>query len=203
MRPRTSIVNAASAASSFASPRSGASAVRRRIDAPAQTSERGLVRTKPSTSTRPPAIASIGSSSGNASATSSASGRRRLRLYRYLKPLTPRILPGDQPVELAADVFGRNLDVPARPIVAEEHEPCLLVAAERGPRALAVDPYRLRGQRFLHDVRVPLGQPKRGQQPERDRLPVRDGLVAPGRLERVRERMPEVEDRALPPVVRV
>ncbi len=61
------------------------------------------------------------------------------------------------------------------------------------------------GARTSSTVRASLlepGQPKRGEEAEGDRAPVRDG-VAGRRLERVREGVAEVEVRAVAPLVRV
>ena len=109
--------------------------------------------------------------------------------------------PRDQPIQFAAHVLRRDFDVVA--VEENELEGALLVAQERLPRALAVDAHGLRLQQVLDDAGVTLGKPKRGEEAERDRLAVRDALVASGRLERVRERVAEVEHLPLAVVVRV
>src|SRR5581483_3966501 len=112
----------------------------------------------------------------------------------------------DERGEGRADVIVRELD-PAHglPRRLEEHETRpppfrLLVATERGPRALEVDPHRLRSQHRLDVVgdravepKMLDGQPQRRRQAERDRLAVRHLLVAGSRLESVRERVTQVE----------
>src|SRR5579864_1426979 len=118
----------------------------------------------------------------------------------------PSIL--NQAVELVPHVLGRDGHVPAGPILAEQDEPelaahRLLVALHRLPCPLAVDADRLGPEGLLHLADVPTGQAERGEEAERDRLPVGDSLVLRGRFEGMRERVAEVEDRALPPVVGV
>ena len=78
----------------------------------------------------------------------------------------------------------------------------LLVAQQRLPGPLAVDLHRLRRELALDLRRVAAGQPQRGEQPERDRLAVRQVEVGRG-LERVRERVAEVEPAPRAVVVRV
>src|SRR5260221_5642528 len=114
----------------------------------------------------------------------------------------------NQGVELAPYVAGGKGDVPARAVVPEQQEPQLaaddlLVALKRGPRPLAVDPHRLGAKDLLHLADVPAGQAQCGEQAERDSVAVRDALVAGRRLERVRERVAEVQHLPLPLVVRV
>ena len=110
--------------------------------------------------------------------------------------------------ERGANVRGRDLDTDAwLPGRLEEHEPGragddLLVARERRPRRVAIDPHRLRPKRLLDDVRVEAGEPQRREQAERDGAAVRERVVR-RRLERVRERVAEVQLRALAAVVRV
>src|SRR5438128_7668140 len=121
---------------------------------------------------------------------------------------TGAMLSGDQLVEGAADVLCGDVDVPARPLVTEQDEPKLaadglLVALQRLPGALAVDAHRCRPQQLLHLADVLAGQAESREQAERDRLAVGDALVSCGRLERVRERVAEVEDLPLPLVVGV
>src|SRR3954469_9334608 len=104
------------------------------------------------------------------------------------------MLSGYQGVQLAPDVFGRDGDVPLRAVVAEQDEPelaadDLLVALEPGPGTVAADPDRRGTQDLLHLADVPAGQAERGEEPEGDRAPVREALVACGGLERVRERV--------------
>ena len=65
---------------------------------------------------------------------------------------------------------------------------------------LAVDFDRLGTKRLLDRLRVEAGEPERREQPERDGAAVRE-LEAGRRLERVRERVAEVELRALAAVV--
>ena len=79
----------------------------------------------------------------------------------------------------------------------DEDALALLVALERGPRRVRVGGDRLGPQDLLDDGRVEAGEAQRREETERDGLAVRDG-VAGARLERVRERVPEVEDRASP-----
>src|SRR3954469_1555233 len=84
--------------------------------------------------------------------------------------------------------------------VLEQDEPQLavanlLVAAHRGPRAVAVDGDRLRVEQLLDGLRGATGQPQRGEQPERDRLAVREAEVR-SRLEAVGEGVAQVEDLA-------
>ena len=81
----------------------------------------------------------------------------------------------DQLVERAPHVAGRDGDVPARAVVAEQDEPelaadGLLVALHRLPGALAVDADRLRAEDLLHLADVPAGQAERREQAERDRV---------------------------------
>src|SRR5690348_9384142 len=45
----------------------------------------------------------------------------------------------NQVVERAADVVLRKLDVPSRPVLAEEYEAAFLVTLQRRPRTVAVD----------------------------------------------------------------
>src|SRR5205814_2288000 len=76
----------------------------------------------------------------------------------------------------------------------------LLVAGDRRPGAVAVDLHRLWREELLHlggnpgvEAEVLDRQLRRGEQAERDRLAVARLPVRACRLERVRERMPEVE----------
>ena len=80
----------------------------------------------------------------------------------------------------------------------------LLVPGERRPGELAVDLDRLRVELLAHgrERRVVPGEPQRRHHPERDRLAVRE-VVAGGRLERVTERVTEVELVARPAIVRI
>src|SRR5438874_9624650 len=105
------------------------------------------------------------------------------------------MLSGDEPVEGGADVGRGHRDAPAGPVVAEQHEAelaadGLLVPLQRLPRALPIDPYRLRAQHLVDGGRVAAGETQRGKQAERDGVPVAEALVAGGGLERVRERVP-------------
>ena len=112
----------------------------------------------------------------------------------------------NQPFELAPHLVGRTrLDVGA--VVAEQHEVdrvagALLVAEQRLPGALGVDVNGLRGELGLDLRRVAAREPQRREQPERDRLAVRQVVVG-GRLERVAEGVAEVEPAARPVVVRI
>src|SRR5260221_11465486 len=110
-------------------------------------------------------------------------------------------------VELAPYVAGGNGALPARAVAPEQHEPQLaaddlLVALKRGPRPLAIDPHRLGAKDLLHLADVPAGQAQCSEQAERDGVAVRDALVAGCRLERVRERVAEVQHLPLLVVVR-
>src|SRR5438552_1225776 len=121
---------------------------------------------------------------------------------------TGAMLSGDQRVEGAADVFGRHGNVDPRAVVAEENQPELsadrfLVALQRLPGPLAVDAHRSRPEQLLHRCGVTAGKPQRREEAEGDRPPVRDALVAGSGLERVRERVAEVQDLALGSVVGV
>ena len=71
----------------------------------------------------------------------------------------------------------------------------LLVALQRLPRPLAVDRHRPRVEHGLDHVRREPGETQRREEPERDRVAVAD-RVERRRLERVREGVAEVEDRA-------
>ena len=110
------------------------------------------------------------------------------------------------PLELATSSREPRLDV--RAVVAEQHE-VDRVAASASCRA-AAPARRARGRPRPAAGRAPRstgagsrpGQPQRGEQAERDRLAVRQVEVG-RRLERVRERVAEVEPRARPAVVRV
>ena len=107
-------------------------------------------------------------------------------------------LSGDQAVELAPHVglVGSSTPTAAcrarRAGRAAARRRRLLVARERRPGALAVDAHRLGPQLLLDDGGVEAGEPERREQAERDGAAVRE-LVAGGRLERVRERVAEVE----------
>jgi hypothetical protein len=86
----------------------------------------------------------------------------------------------------------------------EEDEPRraalgLLVARERGPGRVRVDGDGLGREHVLHDAALvrEAREPQRRQEPERDRAAVRQ-RVARGRLERVGERVAEVELRRGP-----
>src|SRR6202008_3862276 len=87
-------------------------------------------------------------------------------------------------------------------VVAEQHDPeaALLVTEKRLPRALGIDAGALRHERLLDDVGRPSGEPECREQTERDRAAVRQ-VVAGRRLERVGERVAEVEDVTWPVVV--
>ena len=74
----------------------------------------------------------------------------------------------------------------------DEDALALLVALERGPGDVEVGFDRLRAQDLLHHVGRLAREPERGEEPERNRLAVRDAVAGAG-LERVRERVPEVE----------
>src|SRR4051812_34868970 len=112
-------------------------------------------------------------------------GSRRPSTLR-LTPLRTRtrtgaMLSGDQRVEGATDVLGRNGDVEARAVVAEEDEPelaadVLLVALHRRPRLVPVDADRLRREDLLHLTRVASGEAKGGEEAEGDRLAVADAV---------------------------
>ena len=104
-------------------------------------------------------------------------------------PGEARALANDQPLELAAHV-GRVARLDHRAAVAEQDDVdraagALLVAQQRLPRALGIDPHRLRRQLALDRLGVAAGQAQRRQQAERDRLAVRQVEVG-RRLERVR-----------------
>src|SRR5215471_7939640 len=140
-------------------------------------------------------------------------GSRRPSMFR-LTPLRTRMrtraatLSGDEPVEGMPDVVGGDGDVDAWPVVVEEHEPelaadDLLVAPERRPRAVAVDADGLRIELLDDDVDVATRDAERGEEAERDGPAVRDALVPRRGLERVRERVPEIEHAPLSVVVRV
>jgi hypothetical protein len=112
----------------------------------------------------------------------------------------------DERIERSADVGWRDLDADARCAGGlEQHQPgCaadgLLVARERRPGRVAIDPDRLRAKRLLDHARVEAGEPQRGEEPERDGTTVRKRVVR-RRLERMRERVAEVELRPLATVV--
>src|SRR6266566_5735002 len=121
---------------------------------------------------------------------------------------TGAMLSGDQRVEGAADVVRRHGNVDPRPVVAEQNQPelsadCLLVALQRLPGALAVDANRSRPEQLLHRCRVAAGQAQCCEEAEGDRPPVGYPLVSGSRLERVRERVAEVQDLALGAVLGV
>ena len=65
------------------------------------------------------------------------------------------------------------------------------------PGALAVDPHRLGSEHVLDDVGGSAGEAQRREQAERDRVAVPQ-LVAGAGLERVRERVAEIQDRPPP-----
>src|SRR4051794_10502070 len=116
------------------------------------------------------------------------------------------MLSGDQRVEGATDVLGGNGDVEARAVVAEEDEPelttdGLLVALHRRPGLVPVDADGLRREDLLHLTRVATREAEGGEEAESDRLTVADALVSGGSLERVRERVAEVQHRAVAAVV--
>src|SRR5919197_934444 len=117
------------------------------------------------------------------------------------------MLLGDQLVERRADLrVGPRVD--NRPVVPEQDESQLagtrlLVALQRRPGTLGVDAHRLRREHLVDDSRVPAGEAQRRQQPEADRPAVPYAFVAGGGLERVRERVAEVENGALVPVERI
>src|SRR6266516_7327010 len=113
------------------------------------------------------------------------------------------LLRGDQLVEGVAHVVRWDGDVPVGTVLAEEHEPSLLVTAERGPGTVAVDPDRAWIQHIFDDVRWAAREPERCQQAECDGVPVRHFLVAGRRLEGVRKGVPEVEDRAAASIERI
>src|SRR5580765_3435201 len=121
-------------------------------------------------------------------------------------PLSTRICIGlgtlcDQPFELTADICSRpRLD--AGTGIAEEDEVdlvagSLLVAQQRLPGALRVDPNRLRCELALDVGGVPARHPQGREQAERDGLPMRQVVVCGG-LETVGERVPQVEPPARP-----
>src|SRR5206468_12232950 len=91
-------------------------------------------------------------------------------------------LGGDQLVQCATHVLSRDRYVPLRAVVAEEHEPSLLVTAERGPSAVTVDPDRAWSQHIFDDVRLAAREPQRCHQPACDGVPVRHFLVTGRRL---------------------
>ncbi len=70
----------------------------------------------------------------------------------------------------------------------------LLVAEERVPGAFAIDSDRLGREHLLDDLRRPAREAKRREQSERDRVAVAERVAGSG-LERMRKRVPEVEDR--------
>src|SRR3954468_16957680 len=113
---------------------------------------------------------------------------------------------GDETLELPAHLCCRTL-LDARAAVAEEDEvdgvaASLLVAEKRRPRRFWIDAHRLRVELALDGCGVAAGEAQGGEQPERDRLAVRQVEVR-RRLERVGERMAEVEVLARPVVARV
>src|SRR5437763_3768193 len=121
---------------------------------------------------------------------------------------TAAMLSGDQLVEGAAERRPRHGNVDPRPLVTEQDEPGLtsdgfLVALQRLPGALAIDSNRNRPKQLLDRCGVAVRKAQRRKQPERDRPAVRDALVAGSGLECVRERVTEVQDLALTPVVGV
>ena len=90
-----------------------------------------------------------------------------------------------------------------RTVFAEKHEPSLLVPAERGPRTVAVDRDRPRNEHLLYDVRGATRQPQGREEAERDGVAVRETVVAGCRLQCMRERVAEVEDRATTLIERI
>ena len=110
---------------------------------------------------------------------------------------------GDQLVEGRRTSSAGTGTSQARVFASREHEPSLLVAAERGPRTVAVDANRLRIEHLLDDVRGAAREPQCREQTERDRVAVCETVVAGRRLQCVRERVPEVEDRATTLVERI
>ena len=105
----------------------------------------------------------------------------------------------DECVESLADAAGLDLLDPRLARCVEQDEPeatvgGLLVALQRVPRGVRVDGDRLRLEDFLDRAGflVETGQAQRGREPESDRSAVRHGVARRG-LERVRERVPEVE----------
>src|SRR5918995_7523142 len=119
---------------------------------------------------------------------SSASRLTPLRTATRIRATLPR----DQRVERRPYVRLRRLDAEGRPAGRlQQDEPRdaahdLLVAGERRPGGVAVDPDRLRTQRLLDRRRVEAGEPQRRQETEADGAPVWE-LEPRGRLERVRE----------------
>src|SRR5262245_17858153 len=100
---------------------------------------------------------------------------------------TGRSLVGDQLVERPPHVGFVDLGHVAA-VVAEENEPelTLLVAQERVPGSVAVDPHRLGCEHVLDNVRRPTRKPHRREQSKRDRVPM-PKLVPRSGLERVSE----------------
>src|SRR5918994_6806205 len=119
------------------------------------------------------------------------------------------MLTGDELVERRANLGVRPLDAEDRLAGRLEQDEArapvrtLLVAAQGVPRALAIDAHALRGERVVDDVGVEAGQPQRGAEAERDGMPVGHAFVSGGRLERMRERVAQVQHRALAVFVRI
>ena len=93
-------------------------------------------------------------------------------------------------------------------IVITEHDDvdrvtgALLVAQERLPRTLRIDLDRLRCKLTLYIRCLTAGQAQRCEQPQRNRLSVRQVEVG-GRFEGMRERVPEVEEATGAVIVRI
>src|SRR5919198_292157 len=92
--------------------------------------------------------------------------------------------------------YGRDHRLP-RPLEEHEDALALLVTFEGGPGRVGIRSHGPRPQDLFHRVGGLAGETQRGEEPERDRVAVAHAITGP-RLQRVRERVPEVEDRATP-----
>src|SRR5919106_90060 len=137
------------------------------------------------------------------------------------RPSTSRLTPFRTTIRMQRTLCNQRVEGPAHGVVlqldadaglswpVEQNElrsavDRLLVSCEGGPRRVAVDPHGLWAENVLDRTHLLLeaGEPERREEPEGDRLPVRE-REAGGGLEGVRERVTEVELGALSPLDRV